>query len=119
MAIIKEKNQGMGCWQMKIFNYKDAKEIFRGNKSTGKQVAEMKHTDVVLLELEKGGEIPAHSLDQNVVFAVLNGSGTLLVRDKEFKVQSGDVVEVNPGEERAWKGIGEDGLRTFVFKQKK
>ncbi len=103
---------------MKVFNFVDSKEIFRGNKSTGKLIAEMKRADVVFLELEKGGAIPAHSLDQNVIFAVVKGSGTLVIRDKEFQVQSGDVVEVNPNEERAWKDVGSEGLQTFVFKQK-
>jgi quercetin dioxygenase-like cupin family protein len=103
---------------MKTYPFKTAQEVFRQDHSTGHLVAATEQADVVLLNLEPGDHIPAHTLNIGVLFAVASGSAHLTSGEETAELVSGDVAEVAPGELREWANSTEKPCRIFVMKQK-
>lgn len=101
---------------MQYFN-KQKKEVLNNNGAQGFRLAQTSLSEIVKLEIEPGGKIPAHSLPINVVFYVIKGEGIALVNDEKYVVDLGDVIEVAAHNQRSWSNISDSMLELLVIKQ--
>jgi len=61
----------------------------------------------VLFCLEKGQGVPRHVSSSEVVMQIFQGSGTVIVGDKEHAVKAGDMAIAKPEEQHGFRSEGE------------
>ena len=63
------------------------------------------------------GEIPCHSHDfTDEIFYIINNSAIMIVDDKEFEVNPGDMIYVGKNESHGFRNESEKGFKMIVFK---
>jgi quercetin dioxygenase-like cupin family protein len=72
--------------------------------------------EYVHLELEPGGEIPAHALPIPVDFCVLKGTGTAMVNEEVIQVSEGQMIACPPDISRSWKNETPTMVEVLVIK---
>jgi mannose-6-phosphate isomerase-like protein (cupin superfamily) len=70
--------------------------------------------DIIVFPKE---EIPCHKHDfTNEIFYITNNSATMIVNNKEFEVNPGDVVYVNKNESHGFRNKSNNEFKMIVFK---
>ena len=82
----------------------------------GTMISESNGCQYVHLSIQHGSLIAAHSLPHPVTFYVLSGAGLLFLKDREYEVGEGDLVEVEAGASRGWANRGDATLFLLVIK---
>ena len=63
------------------------------------------------------GEIPCHSHDfTDEIFYITDNSAIMIVNDKEFKVNPGDMIYVNKNENHGFRNDSNKEFKMIVFK---
>ena len=93
-------------------------EVLNTTNAKGYKLAETNLNEIVLLQIDKGAEIPAHPLPVNVVFYVTKGKGEITIEGNTFSAQKGDVVEVKANVQRSWMNNTSESLELLVIKEK-
>lgn len=101
-----------------IYPYSEKTEVLNTKAAIGNLLAIMANHDIVELQIEEDGVVPAHSLPIDVTFYVVSGNGTLNIENQEWKAQKGDVLEVKKDQNREWKSTSPETLKLLVIKQK-
>lgn len=73
--------------------------------------------EIIQIELKPGEQISEHINPNNVVFYVLQGSGTLTVSESAVKLQTGDCIAVEKNLKRSWTNTSEKNLKLLVVKE--
>jgi quercetin dioxygenase-like cupin family protein len=99
---------------MKLTHLKDGELIpinIAAHKLFGSERNELIH-----LCFKPGEVLEKHCNPFDVIFYVLEGSGTLEVDDQSFTVGADTVIEVSAPELRCWTNTGTTDLRILVIK---
>jgi quercetin dioxygenase-like cupin family protein len=72
--------------------------------------------EVIHLRFKPGEVLAKHANPFDVVFYVLEGSGTLEVGDRTFNAGLDTLIEVSAPELRGWTNTGSTDLRVLVIK---
>ncbi len=72
--------------------------------------------ELIELSLKQGEEIEMHLNLVNVIFYVLSGVGVLIIDNQSYTLQSGDIAQIYPDEQRAWINNFENELRLLAIK---
>ncbi|MCK4524915.1 MAG: cupin domain-containing protein [Candidatus Andersenbacteria bacterium] len=63
------------------------------------------------------GEIPCHSHDfTDEIFYIINNSAIMIVNNKEFKVNPGDMIYVDKNESHGFRNKSDKEFKMIVFK---
>jgi mannose-6-phosphate isomerase-like protein (cupin superfamily) len=63
------------------------------------------------------GEIPCHSHDfTDEIFYIINNSAIMIVNNKEFEVNPGDMIYVDKNESHGFRNESEKEFKMIVFK---
>lgn len=63
------------------------------------------------------GEIPCHSHNStDEIFYITDNSATMIVKNKKFKVNSGDMIYVNKNEDHGFRNNNNKEFKMIVFK---
>jgi len=101
-----------------IFRNKNKELVYDQLNAKGYKLADTTLNELVKLEIEKGGEIPVHTLPIHVSFYVVSGDGTAIVSEQKIKVSKGDVISINAYVNRGWVNEEDDLLELLVCKEK-
>jgi len=69
------------------------------------------NTQVLLVEIKPGGEVPAHHHEVPCTIQILSGSGVWYDGVNRCQVKAGDVYHKQAGQVHGFSGIGTDGLQ--------
>jgi quercetin dioxygenase-like cupin family protein len=72
--------------------------------------------EVIHLRFKPGEVLEKHLNPFDVVFYVLEGTGTLEVEDQTFTLGPDTLIEVAASEQRGWTNTGTTDLRVLVVK---
>jgi quercetin dioxygenase-like cupin family protein len=73
--------------------------------------------EIVHLHLLPGESIPLHSNPVDVIFCILEGSGSLDLSDEIITLEKFDVIHIPAGMDRGMNNIGSLDLRLLVIKK--
>ncbi len=99
------------------FKTESKKEIFNDGINTGYELAELNKYTIV--ELEIPGRLEPHEVPFEMIFYVIEGSGTYTIKDKEIIADKGDVLTVEPGSKRGWENNKSTTLRLLALRGNK
>jgi quercetin dioxygenase-like cupin family protein len=99
---------------MKLTHLKDGEQV-PINIGAHKLFAAPK-AEVIHLRFKPGEVLEKHTNPFDVVFYVLEGTGTLAVNDEIFAAGPDTLIEVSAPELRGWTNAGSTDLRVLVIK---
>jgi quercetin dioxygenase-like cupin family protein len=99
---------------MKLTHLKDGEKVAI-NIAAHKLFAADK-AEVIHLCFKPGETLAKHTNPFDVVFYVLEGTGTLEVEDQTFTAGPDTLIEVSAPEQRGWTNAGSSDLRILVIK---
>ena len=85
-------------------------------KLDGRKLFTSDMLEMVHLTLQPGEIIDPHAQLMDVVFFVLEGTGTLTVGDESIVAGENTTIQVRSGVQRAWSNTGNKPLRLLVNK---
>ena len=85
----------------------DAEIEFSDERPRIKMLYDSSNFRAVLFCLEKDQGVPRHTSPAEVMMQVYNGSGTVIVGDKELPMRAGDVVVSRPNETHGFRSEDE------------
>jgi quercetin dioxygenase-like cupin family protein len=85
-------------------------------KLDGRIMYSSPRTEVIHLTLQPGGQMDPHTQPFDVIFYVLQGTGTLIAGDEEVTVSENTCIWLEAGTERCWKNPGEKEVKILVIK---
>ena len=99
---------------MNLIHLKDAEKVpidIAAHKIFGNE-----KTEAIHLLFQPGEVLFKHANPFDVLFYVLQGSGSLEVGDETFTVGPDTLIEVPAGDQRGWTNTGSEELRVLVIK---
>jgi quercetin dioxygenase-like cupin family protein len=82
----------------------------------GRKLFTSEHLEIIHLILQPGEGMEPHSQPMDVVFFVLEGTGTLTVANDPIEAAANTTIYVKSGVQRGWANFGSDSLRILVNK---
>lgn len=73
-------------------------------------VLDKKSQVVTHLEVRKGKEVPRHKSDSSVIVVIYKGKVEFIGDNFSEILVPGDIIEMEPGEQHALKGLEDSGL---------
>ena len=98
---------------MKLIHLKDAEQVpinIAAHKLFGSD-----RTEVIHLCFKPGEVLEKHPNPFDVIFYVLEGSGTLEVGDQSFSLGADTLIEIPADDMRGWTNTGSVDLRVLVI----
>lgn len=72
--------------------------------------------ELVHLTLQPGESVSEHKNPFDVIFYVVQGSGTLTVENDSYELSANDTTKITSDKNRSWKNTGDQDLRILVIK---
>jgi quercetin dioxygenase-like cupin family protein len=85
-------------------------------KLDGRKLFTSEMLEIIHLTLQPGESMDAHTQPMDVVFFVLEGTGTLSIGVESIVVGENTTIHVRSGVQRAWNNTGNQPLRILVNK---
>jgi len=85
-------------------------EIDECKKTTVQNIFNRYNTQVLLVRIEEGGEVPPHSHEVPCSIQILRGSGIWFDGDKNHQIKKGDLYHKESGQVHGFSDIGHEGL---------
>jgi len=80
-------------------------------KTSVQEIFSQHNTQVLLVEIAPGGEVPPHHHEVPCTIHILEGSGAWYDGVNRCRVKAGDVYHKQAGQVHGFSDIGSDGLR--------
>ncbi|OPY70165.1 MAG: Cupin domain protein [Syntrophorhabdaceae bacterium PtaU1.Bin034] len=94
----------------------EGETIFEADGAVGKRIYGKHGCEYVRLTIRPGSGIAPHRLGIPVTFMVLSGTGLLKCNNESYRVEKGDMAEIDPDVEREWSNEGPDELALLVIR---
>ena len=95
-----------------------APTIYETDNSTGKLLYPSSKIDYVHLTISPNSSIESHSIELDIDFFVIEGSGMIGIGDEIFSLVKGDMISVKPNIDRYWKNTNDAPLVLLGIKHK-
>ena len=102
---------------MKISDIKQAKEIFKAESISGKQLTISSKTEIVHLSIGSKKSIAKHSIPQKIYFYVISGKGFFEINEEKHIVEKGNLIECPPNIPRSWQNTENSVLELIAVKE--
>jgi quercetin dioxygenase-like cupin family protein len=96
----------------RILRSNEGKVVFEQDGARGVE----KNPDLVVLTLQPKSRIGAHTLPVPATFFVIRGTVFLTLSTENITLFKGDLIAVDPGQERAWDNLSDQPLQVLVIK---
>ncbi len=85
----------------------------------GKKVSDKYDCEILQISIEPGKLIPSHSMEMPATFTVVEGKGEAEIGGKVYKLEKGDIFELEAGINREWRNTGNEMLVIMTVKYMK
>lgn len=75
-----------------------------------------KPLEIVHLKLRPGESIGLHKNPFDVIFYVIEGTGTLVIDEATYEMKCGDTIKIDSSRQRSWANKTNADLRLLVIK---
>ena len=99
-----------------IYKHDSGKEVLNESGVLEKKLVTRPFAEISRLTIDSNGVIDAHILNSPTTFFVISGVGVAIIDGDEITVESGDLLEIEPGEESGWHNERSEPMELLVVK---